>query len=314
MIRFIARRLVATVPLLGLVSLLAFGLLLLVPGDPAVTLAGENPAPGQVEQIRDRLGLDDPVPIQFYEWARDAVTGDLGTSLYSKLPVSELVLSRVPATLSLAVAAMVFAVVVGMVLGLTAAAWRGGPIDRLVTAVATLGVAIPTFWLGLLLIIFFSLQRQWFPALGYVAPTENLGEWLRHITLPAITLGASSAAEIARQLRASMVDAMGNDYIRTARAKGIRRAPVLLKHALKNAGIPAMTVVGVQFSFLLGGSVIVEQVFGIPGIGSMAVTAVLQRDIPVIQAIVLITAVGVLISNLLVDLSYGFFNPKVRAS
>lgn len=302
------------VPLLILVSMMAFGLLFLVPGDPATTLAGENPAPEQIEAIRDQLGLDEPVPQQYLGWAGDAVRGDLGTSLFSNLPVGELLWSRLPATISLTVAAMAVAVGLGMAFGLVAAAWRGSFIDRGVTAVASLGVAVPSFWLGLMLIITFSLDRNWLPAVGYVPFTESPIDWLRHIILPAVTLGVAPAAEIARQLRGSLVDTLDQDYVRTARAKGLRRAPVLLKHALKNAGIPVVTVIGIQFSFLLGGSVIAEQIFGIPGIGNLAVTAVLQRDVPVIQGVVLVSAMAVLFCNLLVDMSYGYFNPKVRAS
>ncbi|MGE0308173.1 MAG: ABC transporter permease [Acidimicrobiia bacterium] len=314
LIRFVGRRLLATVPLLVLVSMLAFGLLLLVPGDPAVTLAGDNPAPGQVEAVRDQLGLDDHIGVQFARWAGDAVVGDFGTSLYSKVPVDELIVSRAPATLSLAALGILFAIVFGGLLGIIGAAKQGSVIDRVVIAVATLGVAVPSFWLGLVLVINFSLDRKWFPAVGYEGITEGPVEWLRHMVLPAITVAAAPAAEIARQLRASLADTLANDYVRTARAKGLRRGPVLLKHALKNAGIPAATVIGTQFSFLLGGSVIVEQVFGIPGLGSMTVAAVLQRDLPVIQAVVLIMAVAVLVSNIVVDMSYGFFNPKVRAA
>lgn len=314
MLKLIGRRLLAMLPLLILVSMLAFGLLYLVPGDPATTLAGENPAPGQVEALREELGMDRSLPAQYVNWASDAAKGEFGDSLFSRTPVKELIFDRLPATFSLTIAAVVVAVVLGMSLGLLAVLGRGGVLDRLVTAIATLGVAVPSFWLGLMLIIFFALNRSWFPALGYTPFTEDPVDWLRHITLPAITLGVGPAAEIARQLRASLLDALGNDYIRTARAKGVRRAPVLLKHALKNAGVPAVTVIGVQFSFLLGGSVIVEQIFGIPGVGSLAVSSVLSRDVPVIQGVVLLSAVGVLICNLVVDMSYGYFNPKVRAA
>jgi peptide/nickel transport system permease protein len=307
MLKLVGKRLLATVPLLLLVSMLAFGLLYLVPGDPAVTLAGENPAPGQIEALREDLGMDRSVPAQYVSWATDAAQGEFGDSLFSRAPVQDLIFDRLPATISLTLAAVFVAVVLGMSLGLLAVLGRGRFVDRLVTAIATLGVAVPSFWLGLLLIIFFALNRSWFPALGYTPFTEDPVDWLRHITLPAITLGVSPAAEIARQLRASLLDALGNDYIRTARAKGVRRAPVLLKHALKNAGVPAVTVIGVQFSFLLGGSVIVEQIFGIPGVGTLAVSSVLSRDVPVIQGVVLIC-------NLLVDMSYGYFNPKVRAA
>lgn len=314
MLRMIRRGIAGMVPLLILVSMLAFGLLFLVPGDPAVTLAGENPAPGQVEAIREQLGLDQPVVQQYVTWAANATTGDLGESLYTRLPVGTLIIDRVPATLSLAVCATLVAIVIGMLTGLIAAATRGSIVDRGITLMASLGTAIPPFWLGLMLIIAFALDRAWFPAVGYVEITENPVLWAKHLVLPALTLGAAPAAEIARQLRGSLGDTLELDYIRTARAKGVRRVPIVLKHGLKNAGIPVVTVIGVQFSLLLGGSVIVEQIFGIPGIGNLAVSSVLSRDVPVIQGIVLVAAVAVLICNLLVDVSYGFFNPKVRAS
>jgi peptide/nickel transport system permease protein len=302
------------IPLLALVSILAFALLFLVPGDPAVTLAGENPAPGQVEQIREDLGLDRPVITQYLTWAGNATTGDLGDSLYTSLPVSQLIVDRIPATLSLALCATLVAIVIGMIAGLIAAATKGSIVDRAITLLASLGTAIPPFWLGLMLIIGFALDRTWFPAVGYVEITENPVLWAKHLVLPALTLGAAPAAEIARQLRGSLGDTLDMEYIRTARAKGVRRAPVVLKHGLKNAGIPVVTVIGVQFSLLLGGSVIVEQIFGIPGIGNLAISSVLSRDVPVIQGIVLVAAVAVLVCNLLVDISYGYFNPKVRAA
>lgn len=314
MILVVFRRLLATVPLMILVSMIAFGLLFLVPGDPATTLAGENPAPGQIEEIRARLGLDDPIPIQYLQWAAGAVSGDLGDSLFSNAPVAELIAERMPATISLTITATAFGIAFGALLGITAAAYRGGVVDRCVTMVASLGVAVPSFWLGLMLIIAFALYLGWLPAVGYVPLSAGPGNWLAHLVLPAVTLGLAPAAEIARQLRGSLCDALDNDYIRTARAKGVRARPVLLKHALKNAGVTAMTVIGTQFSLLLGGSVIAEQIFGIPGIGNLAVTAVLQRDVPVIQGVVLVSAVAVLLCNLAVDMSYGYFNPKVRAA
>lgn len=312
MLKLVVSRVLTMIPLFIIVTMLAFGLIFLVPGDPALTLAGENPLPGQVERVRENLGLDDPIIVQYFHWVSDAVQGDFGVSLFTNVSVSELIKDRLPATISLAALAMVLATVFGCLFGLVAAATRGSFVDRGVTLLASVGTAIPAFWLGLMLIIAFALKNPWFPAVGYVPFTESPTLWLKHLVLPAVTLAAAPSAEIARQLRGALCDTLDNEYIRTARAKGLRQGPVLMKHALKNAGIPVATVMGVQFSFLLGGSVIVEQIFGIPGIGALAISAVLQRDIPVIQGIVLVTAVAVLVSNLLVDLSYGYFNPKVR--
>ena len=314
MLKTIGNRVLTMIPLFIMVTMLAFGLLFLVPGDPAIALAGENPLPGQIEEVRESLGLNDPILVQYLNWVGGALHGDLGISLFTNVPVSELIQDRLPATASLASLAMLLAVVFGGLFGLIAAATRGSLVDRGVTLFASLGTAIPGFWLGLMLIIVFALKNSWFPAVGYHPLTENPVLWLKHLMLPAVTLAAAPSAEIARQLRGSLCDTLDNEYIRTAQAKGLRQRPVLLKHALKNAGIPVATVIGVQFSFLLGGSVIVEQVFGIPGVGALAISAVLQRDLPVIQGIVLITAVAVLLINLLVDLSYGYFNPKVRGS
>ncbi|MTD57605.1 ABC transporter permease [Amycolatopsis pithecellobii] len=312
MVRLVGRGILAMIPSLILVSIIAFSLLYLVPGDPAVGLAGESPTPGQVELIRHNLGLDRPVVEQYLHWAGNALHGDFGRSIFTTFPVSELITSRLPITVALAVAATFVAVVVGLSLGIVAATWRGRFVDRAISALSSLGVAVPAFWLGLLLVLLFSVKAHLLPSIGYVPFSQNPGGWLVHILLPAVTLAAAPGAEIARQMRAAMVGVLGNDYVRTARAKGVRRSAVVLKHALKNAAVPVVTVIGSQFSYLLGGAVIVEQIFAIPGLGSLAVTAVLDRDMPVIQAVVVIAALAVLVVNLLVDLSYGYFSPKAR--
>lgn len=311
--RLIGRRVLGMIPSIILVTIIAAGLIYLTPGDPAAYLAGENPAPGQIDALRHQLGLDRSVIGQYWFWVSNALHGDFGQSLFNTVPVREQIVTRLPVTFSLAVAAMVLAVTFGVLFGLIAANWQGRAVDRVVTAFASLGVAVPQFWLGLVLVIVFSLTLGWLPSIGYTPFTQNPAEWARFIILPAVTLAAGAAAEIARQVRASMTTVLGDDYIRTARAKGIPRRTVVFKHALKNAGVPAVTVIGSQFSYLLGGAVIVEQVFGIPGIGSLAVSAVLNRDVPVVQAVILVAALFVLVFNLLVDISYGFLNPRVRA-
>lgn len=304
--------LMSVIPLFFVVTIFSFGLLLLVPGEPAITLAGENPTVEQVERINELLGLDRHIAIQYLSWLGDAIQVDFGTSIYTSTPVTELVFTRVPATISLAFFSLLIGTIIGLTFGLVAATNRDSLFDRMISALAGLGIAMPSFWLGLLLIIQFSFNRDWLPALGYVPLTEDPILWMKFLLLPSVTLGLGAAAEIARQVRGSLCQTLSLEFIRTARAKGMTPKIVLFKHALKNAGIPAITVIGVQFSYLLGGSVIVEQIFGIPGIGSLAVSAVNSRDLPVLQCIVLISAISVLICNLLIDSTYAFLNPKLR--
>lgn len=306
------KRLPHSLGLLLMVCALTYLMILLVPGDPAVTAAGENATAEQVAQTRERLGLDDPLVVQFVRWLGDAVTGDLGRSLQGGASVSGLLVDRFPVTLGLALVSIVISLVIAVPAAIIAATRKGSAVDRLITLLASAGIAVPTFWLGLMLIIAFSLYLRVLPSTGYVPFSESPTEWLKHIVMPAFTLAAAPAAEIARQLRASLIDILDQDYVRTATAKGLSQRSVVMKHALKNAGVPAMTMVGLQLTFLLGGSVIVEQIFGIPGLGALSITAVLQRDIPVIQGAVLVAAVAVLVVNLMVDSSYRIFNPKVR--
>jgi peptide/nickel transport system permease protein len=311
--RTVLKRLAALVPLLFVVSFLVFTLLLLVPGDPAVTLAGDNPTPEQIEETRARLGLDNPVLVQYGRWVGDALHGDLGTSLYSSTSVTDAVMSRLPVTLVLTTAAMFVALIMAIPLGLLAARREGGFVDRFSTVFCSVGIALPSFWIGLVLIIVFAQRVEWFPSVGYVPFAEDPLEWARHLVLPAIALGTVAAAETTRQLRGSMVDVLGSDYVRTARSSGIRDRTVTTKHALKNAAGPVLTVVGIQVTFLLGGSVIIEQMFAIPGLGSLAITAVLARDIPMIQGVVIVAVVVAVVVNLAVDLGYALVNPKVRS-
>ncbi len=314
MLGLVVRRLLALVPLLFLVSLMVFSLVMLVPGDPAVTIAGENATEAQIDATRERLGLNDPVIEQYGRWVGNAVQGDLGQSLFSSQSVSDSIWTRFPTTFSLTLGAVLVALVIGIPTGIIAAMRQGSWIDRLATLGATGGVAIPNYVLGLLLILFFAIWRSWLPATGYVPFTESPGEWLRHLVLPAITLGTAGAAVVARQLRSSLQEVLQQDYVRTASAKGLRRSSVVMKHGLKNAAIPVVTVLGVQVSFLLGGTVIVEVIFGIPGLGQLAISAVQERDIPLIQGIVVATTVIVVAVNLAVDLVYGYLNPRVRSS
>ncbi|MEZ5224927.1 MAG: ABC transporter permease [Ilumatobacteraceae bacterium] len=314
MVQLFFRRLAMTVPILVLASFLVFGLVLLVPGDPAITLAGDNATEEQIQVIRDRLGLDDPIHVQYGRWASAAVQGDLGDSLFSGRSVTKSIGERLPVTVSLAAVSVLIALMIAIPAGLLSATRRGTWLDTTATVGAPLGLAMPSFWLGAVLALIFALSLGWLPATGYVPLTENPFEWFRHLVLPGLTLGTSAAAETTRQLRASLGDVLQQDYVRTARAVGLRSRVVVLKHGMKNAAMPVVTVLGFQVAFLLGGSVIVEQLFALPGLGGLAIRAVLDRDLPVIQGVVLFTTALVVSINLLVDLMYGWLNPKVRAA
>jgi peptide/nickel transport system permease protein len=311
-LNLIIRRLLALVPLLFLVTFMAYGIILLVPGDPAIAIAGENATAEQVEATRERLGLNDPFLVQYGRWVGNAVQGDLGSSLFATRDVRTAVFERLPVTLSLTFSALFLAVLVALPAGILAALRKGTWIDRGATVTATLGIAMPNFWLGLLLVIVFAINNPWFPATGYVAFGDSPTDWARHMFLPAVALGAAACAEITRQLRSAVIDVVEQDYVRTARAKGLMGPSVIGKHVLKNAAVPVVTVLGLQVTRLLGGAVIIEQVFALPGLGQLAVSAVFNRDIPLILGIVLVAALIAIFINLLVDLSYGWFNPKVR--
>lgn len=312
MIRLLVRRLVATIPLLFLVTLIVWALLLLVPGDPAFTIAGENATPSQVETVREELGLNDPAVVQYGRWLGDAVQGDLGTSLFNSYAVVDAIVDRLPVTISLLSLAFVLSLLIGIPAGVIAATRRGSAIDRLLTVGTSIGIAAPNFWLGLVLIAYVSGQLGWFPSGGYIGLTDDPLRWLHHLFLPALTLALAAAAELARQMRAGMIDVLDQDFIRTHRAKGLPPRIVVGKHALKNAMVPVVTVAGLQVARLFGLSAIVERIFGMDGVGELAVTSVLNRDIPIIQGVVLFVTLLVVAANLLVDVSYGYFNPKVR--
>jgi peptide/nickel transport system permease protein len=314
MVQYTLRRLLVMLPLVLLVSLGTFALVLLIPGDPAITISGENATERQINATRERLGLDDPVFVQYGRWAGNALRGDLGTSLFSSEKVTTSIVDRFPVTLSLTLASMLVGLLIAVPAAIISATHRGQWQDRLATLGSSAGIAVPNFWLGIMLLLLFSLELGWLPAIGYIPFFSDPVGWLRHMTLPAITLGTAAAAETTRQLRSSMSETLDQDFIRTARATGLPRGVVIFKHALKNAAVPAVTVLGFQLAFLLGGSVIVEQIFGLPGLGDLAIRAVLERDIPRIQGIVVVTAVVVMLVNLLVDLVYAWLNPKVRAA
>ena len=312
MIVYLLRRLLATIPVMLVVALFVFALLHLSPGDPAAVIAGDYASPEDIERIRHKLGLDAPLHQQLAIWLWQVVRGDLGTSIFSNLPVSKLIGQRLEPTLTLTACTMVFAVLLAVPMGVVAA-WKAGTwVDRAVMIFAVLGFSLPVFWLGFLFIFGFSLKLQILPVQGYVSLSEGLWPCLRHLVLPSLTLGMVYMALIARMTRASMLEVLREDYIRTAHAKGLKPQTVLLWHALKNASLPIVTVIGVGVALLIGGVVVTESVFAIPGLGRLTVDAILHRDYPVIQGIILIFSAIYVLINLLVDLVYTVLDPRIR--
>jgi peptide/nickel transport system permease protein len=310
---FAGRRLLAVVPRLVGVLLVVVLLTELMPGDPATIMAGDGATPEAVAAIRAQLHLDRPVWERFADYLGSALTGDLGTSPGTATPVAERVGAALPVTLSLMVVTMVIAVVLGVGFGTAAALRRGRFLDRAVTTSTSVLLAVPAFVIGLLLVIWFAVDRPWFPAGGFSPLGAGPGAWFSHLVLPSLALAMVGAAELARQTRGAVVDALGRDFVRAARARGIRERYVIGKHAAKSSATPVVTVTGLQVAGILGGTVVVERIFGMHGLGSLAVDAVLRRDVLLLQGIVLVVAVGVLAVNLLVDLSYGYFDPRARA-
>ena len=309
---YIIRRLLATIPVAGVVAVFVFLLLHLAPGDPAAVIAGSSAMPEDVERIRARLGLDEPIYNQFGKWISNVLQGDLGDSIFSEMPVTKLIAQRIEPTLSLATTSILIAIFIAVPLGVIAA-WKAGTwIDYSVMIFAVFGFSIPVFVIGYLLMYGFSIQIQIFPVQGFVSITEGIIPFLRRITLPSIALGLICAALIARITRASMLEVLAQDYVRTAHAKGLSSRVVLLRHALKNASVPIVTIIGVGISLLIGGVVVTESVFNIPGLGRLVVDAVLQRDYPVIQGIILMFSGVYLLINLIVDISYSFLDPRIH--
>lgn len=309
---YLLRRVLATIPVLAVVSVIVFGLVHLSPADPAAIIAGDYASPAEVEAIRDRLRLDEPLPAQFFTWIGNVLSGDLGTSIFSHRPVAELIASRAAPTISLAVTTILFAIFIGVPLGVIAA-WKANTIiDRLVMVVATLGISIPVFWVGYMLMIGFSLRLGWLPVQGYATLDQGIGRFFAHLVLPGITLGLAYAALIARMTRTSMLEVLGQDYIRTARAKGLPMRKVLLGHGLRSAAVPVVTVIGLGLASLIGGVVVTESVFAIPGIGRLTVDSIQRKDIPVIQGVLLVFSFVYVIVNLLVDMLYTLLDPRIQ--
>ena len=312
MIAYLIRRLLSTVVVMAIVGVIVFLLLHLAPGDPATIIAGDNATAEQVASIRKKLGLDDPLPVQFVRWGAGVVQGDLGVSIFSNIPVTTLIIQRLEPTLSLALTTISVAIVLALLAGIMAAARAGSLLDRGVMVFAVLGFSLPTFVVGYSLVYIFAMRLRWLPVQGYQTFADGPLEWLRHLILPSITLGIAYVALIARITRASMLDVLSEDYMRTARAKGVSNASQLTKHALKNAAVPIVTVIGLGIALLISGVVITETVFNLPGVGRLTVDAITRRDYPIIQGVILTFSGVYVLINLAVDLSYALFDPRIR--
>ena len=312
MLEFLLKRLATIVPTVVFVSMLVFGLQQLLPGDPAVILAGEDRDPNVVAYLREKLHLDDPLPVRYAYWVGGVLQGDLGESVRTQQPVSTLILQKLPVTVELALLAMAVALVIGIPAGVVAAIGRGTAWDYAANVFALWGLSTPNFWLGILLILLFSVQLGWLPASGYVSPFEDLRANLAAMVMPAFVLGNAIAAVLMRHTRSAMLQVLSADYVRTARAKGMSETVVVLKHALRNALTPIITLGALELGTLLSGAVLTEQVFTIPGFGKLIVDAVFNRDYAVVQAVVLVTATAYITLNLLADIAYFLVNPRLR--
>ena len=312
MLGYLVRRVLAAIPVMGVVALFVFLLLRLTPGDPAAVLAGDNATPAQLERIRTSLGLNEPLYVQFFTWINKLLHGDLGVSLISNVPVLKMIGQRVEPSISIALSTIILAVVIAVPLGVIAAWKHGTWIDRFVMGLSVLGFSVPVFVTGYVLIQIFAIDLRWLPVQGFKSITAGFGPFLERIILPTLTLSFIYIALIARMTRAAMLDVMGEDYIRTARAKGIGEVAVLLRHGLRNAAVPVITVIGTGFALLISGVVVTESVFNLPGIGRLTVDAVLARDYPVIQAMILLTSLIYVTVNLLIDVAYTLLDPRIR--
>jgi peptide/nickel transport system permease protein len=311
LLKLVAARLLAMVPLLLALSMASFALVHVIPGDPALVMLGEG-NPQALASLREELGLNRPLPLRYWEWLSKVARGDLGQSLYNKTRVSEELLWRMPTTAALVTLALLFSVGIGIPAGLLSAAFRNSWIDHAARLLTLVSLSLPSFWLGLMLIILFSLKLDLLPIVGYEPITQDFRGGLRFLILPSAALGTYLAALLTRLTRSSMLEVLGQDYVRTARAKGVRDTTVLMRHALRNAMIPIVTVIGINVGILLGGSAVIETVFVLPGVGQLVVRSVYNRDLPVIQGLILYVAVIYVLVNLFVDILYTFLDPRLR--
>jgi peptide/nickel transport system permease protein len=312
MLTYILRRVLSTLPVMGIVALFVFSLLYIAPGDPAAVIAGDQASPADVERIRQGLGLDRPFLVQFGAWLWNILHGDLGTSIFTNLPVAAMIAQRIEPTFSLMAITLVLTILVAVPLGVVAA-WKAGSwVDRTIMAFAVFAFSLPVFVVGYVLAYVFALQFEWLPVQGYTPLAAGLWPWLQNLILPALALGSVYIALIARITRASMLEVLQQDYVRTARAKGLGQRNILFVHALKNAAVPIVTVIGIGIALLIGGAVVTESVFAIPGLGRLTIDAILRRDYPVIQGIVLLFSFLYVLVNLMVDVTYTLVDPRIR--
>ncbi|MDL2397793.1 ABC transporter permease [Rhizobium mayense] len=312
MFLFILRRLAIAIPTLLLVSILVFGLLKLLPGDPAIALAGEDRDPTVIEFLRHKYMLDQPLYTQYVHWLWGILQGDFGLSIRTKLPIGEMILEKLPVTIQLSVMAMILALVIGIPAGVIAALKRGTPVDYGVSILGLAGLSVPSFWLGIMLILAFAVKLGWLPSGGYVGLFDSPLDNLRYMLMPSLVLGTAASAIVMRHTRSSMLQTLRQDYVRTARAKGLKERIVVIRHVLRNGLIPVVTVSSLHFGELLSGAVLTEQVFGIPGFGKMVVDGVFGRDYAVVQAVVLCSSAMFLLLNLFADIAYVILSPRLR--
>jgi peptide/nickel transport system permease protein len=312
MFSLIAKRILQLIPTLFVVSVLIFSLQQLLPGDPALVMAGEEKDPEVIEQIRKQYRLDQPIPVQYVYWLKGVLTGNLGESMRLKASVSDLVLAKLPVTLQLASMAMIIALLIGVTAGVVSAVKRGSKLDYIVNVIGLIGISTPNFWLGIMLIFLFAVNLGWLPASGYVSPFKDFWGSMKTTILPAFVLGNAIAGVLMRHTRSAMLQALDSDYVRTARAKGLLETKVVIKHAMRNALTPVITLGALEFGTLLSGAVLTEQIFTIPGFGKLIVDSVFNRDYAVVQGVVLVTATTYVLLNLLADIGYVLVNPRLR--
>ncbi|MEO1313378.1 MAG: ABC transporter permease [Pseudomonadota bacterium] len=312
MLGFLARRIVIAIPTIILISVFVFGLQKLLPGDPILVMAGEERDPAVIEALREKYRLNDPLPVQYVAWAGNALQGDLGISLRTQQPVLELIGEKLPVTIQLAVMALIIAMVIGIPAGVISAYKKGTWVDWVANLFALSGLSVPNFWLGIMLILLVSVKLGWLPASGYLPLSEDPVQSIKTMLMPAFVLGTAIAATLMRHTRSAMLSVLTSDYVRTARAKGLRERTVLIKHALRNALVPVVTVITLLFGELLAGAVLTEQIFTIPGFGKLVVDAVFNRDYAVVQGIVLCTGIAFIFMNILADAAYRVLNPRMR--
>ncbi len=312
MLSYLTGRVLALIPVLLVVAVVVFLMIHVTPGDPARVLLGQDATPEQVENLRHEMGLDRPLSVQFILWLGRALHGDLGVSLFQHIPVTADILQHSSPTVTLSLMAITVSLLIGIPAGVVSAVFRNSWLDQGSLALAMLGAAVPSFWLGLSLIVIFAVNLGWLPSSGYRAPAEGIGLSLHYLILPALALGLPNSSLIIRFTRSSLLDVIGNDYIRTARAKGVSERGVIFHHAFRNALVPILTVVGLTFAALMGGAVVTETVFSLPGVGQLVVSSVLRRDYPVIQGVILMVATVYVLINLAVDLLYFLVDPRVK--